>query len=120
MSLPRRVRDTLNAIGQVAAEVDCLIDCCREFVTIYATAKERIQNFEGRFPYLLEADVVFRCVRFRVESRMIEEDLDVHAEEMLDEQSIRVASEEDVELVLRIWKVPPDSLLSPTEVEVPV
>lgn len=120
MSLPENVREILMDVGQVAVEVPCPIEGCREFVSVSATAREKVMNVEGRFPYLDEAPMIYRCIRFRVKSLMIEQDADVGPHDLIGLQELNLPSEEGVEFVLRIWKVPPESLRPPKDVDIPV
>ena len=114
------IRKILIDIGQVAAEVNCPIDGYREFISVYATPRERVMNFDGRFPYLSETQILYRAIRFRVKSILIEEDADVGPNDLIGLQEIFLPSEEHVEFVMRMWKIPIDTLLSPKQVEIPV
>lgn len=120
MSLSENVRNTLMEVGQVAAEIPCKIDGCREFVSVCVTPSNRVMNFEARFPYFADALMLYRCFRFRVESELIEQDAHVGPDDLLALQDIYLTSENDVEFVLRIWKVSQDELMSPRYVEIPV
>jgi len=120
MSFPDEIRYILNDLGQVAAEVPCLIDGYREFVSVFATPKDDVVNFAGRFPYFGEATTLYRCIRFRVDYALIDKDADVHTEDLVARQAIFLPSEETVEFVLRLWKVSNGELKSPRHVEIPV
>ena len=120
MSLPDNVRDILENVGQVAAEVPCSIEGYREFVSVYAGPTERVMTFEERFPYYVGAKTLCRCIRFRVKSLLIEQDADVGSHDLIGLQEIYLPSENDVEFVLRLWKVAVGDLLSPRQVEIPV
>jgi hypothetical protein len=114
------MRSTLTEIGQVAAEVHCPIDGYREFVSVYATPREQVMNFEARFPYLDETTILYRAIRFRVEARLISEDADVCMEDLVGLQEIFLPDENAVEFIMNVWKVPLDALLSPRVVDIPV
>jgi len=120
MSFSEEIRCTLDDLRQVAVEVLCPIDGYREFVSVFAAPKDDVVNFAGRFPYFDEATTPYRCVRFRVDSALIEQDADVHTEELVGLQEIFLPSEEAVEFVLRFWKVSNGELESPRHVEIPV
>lgn len=120
MSFSEEIRCILDDLGQVAVEVLCPIDGYREFVSVFATPKDDVVNFAGRFPYFGEATTLYRCIRFRVNSVLIEQDADVHTEDLVGLQENFLPSEETVEFVLRIWKVPNGELKSPRYVEIPV
>lgn len=62
----------------------------------------------------------YRCIRFRVDAELCEHDEKVGPDDLLDPQELNVSSEEDVEYVLRIWKVSPSELVTPREADVPV
>lgn len=104
----------------MAVEVPCLIDGYREFVSVYATPRDKVTNFEGRFPYLGDAMTLYRCIRFRVKSELIEQDAEVGPHDLVGMQEIFLPSEDDVAFVLRLWRVSEDELLSPRQVEIPV
>lgn len=110
----------LAEIGQVAAEVSCPIDGYREFVSVYATPRENIINFEGRFPYFDKATMLYRAIRFRVRSKLIAEETEVSPNELIGLQEIFLPSEEDVAFVLNLWQIPTADLLPPRQVEIPV
>ena len=120
MSLPDDVRETLLNVGQVAAEIRCRIEGYREFVSVYAGPRECVMNVNNRFPYLDDAAMFYRCIRFRVESKLIEQDVDISPDDMADLQGIVLPSEEGVEFVPHAWKVSADELLPPKEVDIPV
>jgi hypothetical protein len=120
MTITAPVRDTLTEIGQVAAELHCPIEGYREFVSIYATARTKVMNCEGRFPNLDGAETIYRAIRFRVNSALIDNDSDVGPNDLVGLQEIFLPSEEGVEFVLSIWKVNMEQLLSPREVDIPV
>lgn len=120
MSLPEPVRDTLMNVGQVAAEVACPIEGYRDFVSVYAAPRDKVSNVSGRFPYFEDAAVIYRCIRFRVMSELIDEDADVGPHDLAGLQEIFLPSQESVEFVLGVWRVPASSLLPPREVEIPV
>lgn len=120
MSLPDKVRETLKYVGQVAAEVSCRIEGYREFVSVYAGPRACFINATGRYPYLDDAKTIYRCIRFRIASDLIERDVDVGPDDLIDLQEMRLPSEEGVEFVLGVWRVSPDDLLSPKDVAIPV
>jgi hypothetical protein len=120
MPLPDHVIETLKMVGQVAIEVKCLVEDYREFVSIYHGRTNAILNSEERFPYLQDSPVFFRCIRFRVESKYIEKDLDVAQDDMADIQEIMLPTEDAAEFVIRIWDVNPADLKHPRHVDIPV
>jgi hypothetical protein len=120
MALPEAARQTLIEVGQIAAELPCAFDDCREFVSVYAAPRDSLINVDGQFTYLDGAPTIFRAIRFRVMSALIEADLDVGPEDLIGLQTIVLPSEDAVEFVMGIWKVPLDKLLSPRNVDIPV
>jgi hypothetical protein len=120
MPLPERVTQILSEIGQVAAEVTCYYDEYREFIAVYATPKARLPNVDRSLSYYANAKTIYRAIRFRVRSEIIEADLNVGPNDLAGLQQIYLPSEEAVEYVLSLWQISPDELLSPREVAIPV
>lgn len=120
MAFTERVRDTLDNVGQVAAEVDCSIEGYREFISIYVTSRDRIMNCAGKFTYLDGAATIFRAIRFRVNSKLIDDDLNADPGDLIGLQEIFLPSEQDVEFVLSLWEIDMRQLLPPKDVEIPV
>ena len=120
MTLPKKLTDILTNVGQAAVEVESCVDGFREFVTLFRCPTDQIIGFEGRFPYLVGNHVVYRLMRFRVNSSIIENDRQCSNEDLIGLQSIYVATQEDVLKILQIWHVSPDTLRQPRDTEVPV
>jgi len=120
MAFPTDVQAVLSDIGEVAAEVSCNIDGYREFVGVYAVQTSQVINFKNRFPYFRDLEVVFRVIRFRVRSHLIEQNIHVGPNDLIGLQEINLPNESAVEFILDMWNVPLDSLLSPRFVEIPV
>ena len=120
MGLPQKTMDILNDVGQAAIEVPCLFEDCREFVSVSMANPKDILAAGNRFHYLPECERIFHAMRFRVDSAVIEQDLNVGYEELLDLQRIYLPSEEALEFILNVWQVDPADLLSPRDVEIPV
>lgn len=118
--LPNAVQIALNTIGQVAAELPSQIEGYREFVTVFRFQTDRISGFNAQFPYLSGFPVAFRLMRFRVDAEIIQHDRDCCNEDLVGLQSIHVATEEDVQMVLRIWQISPELLREPRESAVPI
>ena len=97
MPLPQSLRESLAAIGQVAAELNCQFEGYREFVSIYRIHTNSIIGFQGRFPYYSNCEVIFRIIRFRVKSQDIEEDKDFCTQDLIDLQQVFLPTEEAVE-----------------------
>lgn len=119
-TFPNELKETLATIGQAAVELEPLVEGYREFVTVFLCPTNQILGFEGRFPYLVGNEIVYRLMRFRVETSLIDRDQHCSNENLIGLQSIYVATEEDALNVLKIWQVLPESLRQPRETEIPV
>lgn len=119
-TIPTTLSEILTTIGQAAVEVECPVEGFREFATVFRCPTDQMIGFEGRFPYLVGNPVVYRLMRFRVDSSIIENDRHCSNEDLVGLQCIYVAAEADVLNVLRIWHVSPENLRQPRETEVPV
>lgn len=120
MSFPRALNEVLSAVGQAAVEVSCPIDGYREFVSVSRVRADSIMAFRNRFPYYSDCDVVFRVIRFRVESQHIAEDKHLWGPDLAGLQEIYLPSEEAVDYILGLWKVPLDTLVEPRNTDIPV
>jgi len=119
-TFPNDLKETLTTIGQAAVELESFVEGYREFVSVFHCPASQIIGFEGRFPYLVGNKIVYRLMRFRVESSLIDRDEHCSNEDLIGLQSIYVATEEDALNILKIWQVLPESLRQPRETEVPV
>jgi hypothetical protein len=119
MALPEKVREILYDVGQVALEVPCQFEGCREFVSVYMAPRDCLAADES-FYYFENCERIFRVIRFRVETSLIEQDLSIGNDALFGLQQICLPSEEAVEFVLNLWQVDPADLLSPRDVEIPV
>lgn len=120
MTITEPIREILAEIGQVATELNCPIEGYREFVSVYATPRAKVMNCEGRFPNLDEAETIYRAIRFRVKSSLIDNDLDAGPNDLIGLQEMFLPSEEAVGFVLSVWKVNMEQLQSPRGVDIPV
>ena len=120
MTVWTEMYEILADVGQAATEVECATEGCREFVSVYAAKSDQIIGFATRFPYLSGNEIVFRVIRFRVESRFIDNDLSVGPNDLLNKQEIYLPDESAVEFILGVWKILPSDMKSPRMVEIPV
>jgi hypothetical protein len=120
MSIPARVQEILDTIGQVGAEVPCSVDGCREFVAVSRASTYSIHNFLKRFPYFAEHDWVFHAYRYRVRSELVEADANFSPEDLWDYQKIYIADELILEQVLSMWLDSLDLLGRPVDCNLPV
>lgn len=114
------VRSSLIEFGQVAAERPCSIEGYREFVSVYSTPRGAVINCDSRFPYLAGAEIIYRAIRFRVNSDLIENDTDVGPNDLVGLQEVFLPTEDSVAYILSVWKVEIDELLPPKYVDIPV
>jgi hypothetical protein len=119
-TFPEGVRDILADVGQAAFEVETVVNGFREFVTVFRCETNRMTNFDQRFPYLKGESVVYRLMRFRVDTNIIDKDDDCSMEDLIGLQSIYVPSENAAIMILDIWEVPASSLLPPNKTSIPV
>ena len=119
-TFPEGVRDILANVGQAALEVKTVVDGFREFVTVFRCETNRMTNFDQRFPYLYGESVVYRLMRFRVDTNIIDKDSKCSTEDLIGLQSVYVPSENAAIMILDIWKVPASSLLPPNQTSIPV
>lgn len=110
----------LEDIGQLAADLPCCHENMHEFISIFVVKKHESATFELSFPYYREFSQVYRVVRFRVRSHFVEDDIHVGPDDLLGIQSIYVPSLEDVEIILRLWKLSPDILTRPADTNIPI
>jgi hypothetical protein len=120
MPLPQIVREVLSEVGQAAVEVSCQFEGCREFVSVYRASTSSIAAFHRSFPYYGDCDVIFRIIRFRADSQRLANDEDLWGQDLLGLQEIYVPSEDAVEFILNMWKVPAETLVAPRNTEIPV
>ena len=120
MTFPDELKETLSSVGQAAVELTSLIEGYREFVSVFYCPTNQIFGFEGRFPNLAGNEIVYRLMRFRVKSSLIDLDQDCSSEDLIGLQNIYVATEKDALSILRVWQVLPESLRQPRETQVPV
>lgn len=120
MSLPSRVQDILDTIGQAAAEVPCPVEDCREFVAVSKARTSSIPNFECRFPYFAKDEWIYHVYRFRVRSELIEQDANVSPDDLRDYQKIYLVDEKMVTQVLSMWLGNPELLGRPAECDIPI
>ncbi|MDF1743701.1 MAG: hypothetical protein P1V19_08395, partial [Gimesia sp.] len=81
---------------------------------------EGLLNFKNRFPYFQDLEKLYRVIRFRVQSQLIDLDANVGPDDLFDLQSIYLSNEDAVCFILGIWQVPPDQLQPPRYVDIPV
>jgi len=119
-NLPDDVLEILLSVGQVAAELPCEFEDCREFVSIFRIDTAAAWGFQRRYPYLADRDVAYRAVRFRVDAERIDRDENVCDEDLCSLQNIYVATEEEVAAILKMWAVSPGAMRRPSETEIPI
>jgi hypothetical protein len=120
MTLPDRVREILDTIGQAAAEVPCAVEGCREFVSVCKAPTTAMLGFQCRFPYFDNSEWLYRVYRFRVSSELIEQDIDVSPDEFGDYQTLYLVDENMVSQVLSMWVNNLDQLGRPADCAIPV
>lgn len=120
MQFPASIDGILTSVGQAAVEVPCMIDDYREFVTVFRIRTANVPRFMEKFPYYANMDVVYRIMRFRVDSHLIKSDHDFYGEDLAGLQEVYLPTQEAVLYLLDLWKVPVESLLPPSQTDVPV
>lgn len=118
--LPQKVTETLQSVGEVAAELPCDLEGYREFVVVVRFKTDRIFGFASQYPYLADLPIAYRVMRFRVDSQVIENDRDCGNDDLVGLQSLHVPTIDDVQYILRIWQVSPSILRQPNETDVPI
>ena len=110
----------LDDIGQVAAEVPCYFEDCREFVSIYKAPWAGILGVEKRFHYFKGAEYLYRICRFRVRSKVVVNDVDVASNDLLDMQQIYVATKSAVIFNVSLWISDLSTVGRPADCSIPV
>ncbi|MBE7464422.1 MAG: hypothetical protein HS116_13170 [Planctomycetes bacterium] len=115
-----KLQSILSTIGQAAAEVECLFEGNREFISLSRVHAGRMLAFKENFPYFADQDYIYRVVRLRVESKLIDDDHDFSNSDFMGMQSIYLPSEEAVEFIFSLWKFSSDLLDEPRNTDVPI
>lgn len=120
MAIPYSVNYILDTIGQVAAEVPCEVEECREFVSVSKARASSVMNFSRRFPYFSNAEWFYHVYRFRVRSELIEAQANVSPDDLRDYQKLYIVDELLLEQLLLMWLDTLDSLGRPADCSIPI
>jgi hypothetical protein len=120
MTIPFGVRQMLDTIGQVAAEVPCEVEECREFVSVSKTRSSSVMNFKRRFPYFADSEWLYHVYRFRVRSELIDAQTNVSPDDLRDYQKLYIIDETILEQVLLMWLKTLDALGRPADCAIPI
>jgi hypothetical protein len=119
MAIPARVMNTLETVGQVAAEVSGSHEDVRGFVTVFRF-RPHSPGVAERYAYLGPREYLYHARRFQVLREILDGEYDVHEEELLDSQRIVLPDEAALEFVLRLWLADLEQLVEPRLTDVPI
>ncbi len=119
MAIPARVIDTLEAVGQVAAEVPGSHEDVRGFVTVFRFRRDS-PGVAERYAYLGPREFLYTARRFQVLREVLDGAFDVREEELLDSQRVVLPDDAALEFVLRLWLADLEQLVEPCLTDVPI
>jgi hypothetical protein len=120
MPFPSQLIEILDSIGCAATEVTASFDTLRAYVGIWRFNPQNIPGGCERYAYLGETDVLYVLRRFEVNRELIEQDLDVHPDQLLTSQEIAVADLRLAEEILMTWLPSLDMLKEPKHCDIPI